>query len=86
MARMEQVDPKSRAANILGIRGHEEGLISLKEIGGKLVGTEFTQAHPRSAQRWAKKQPDLPERMIETGQMRPEDFPRSLRSFLKPKK
>ena len=83
LARMEQVDPKSRAAHILGIRGNKKGLITLNEIGGKLTGTEFTQADPRSAQRWAKKQPNLPERMVETGQMSPADFPKSLRSFLK---
>ena len=82
VARMGQVDPRNRAVQITARRGQKDGLYKISDIDGKLVGTEFTQGHTRSAQRWEKDESDLPERMIEKGEMRPEDFPRPFRDYL----
>ncbi len=83
VARMAQTDAPSRAVLITGLRGSKEKLYRREDINGMLAGTDFTQASPRSVQRWDKKEPNLPERMITTGQMRREDFPERLRAFLK---
>ncbi len=83
VARMAQTDPKSRAVGITGLRGSNEGLYRREDINGVIAGTEYAQASPRSLQRWDKKEPNLPERMIETGQMCREDFPEKFRAFLK---
>ena len=80
---MGQVDSKSRAAHILARRASKQGLIKIRDIDGAITGTAITPADPRSSLRWLKNEPNLPERMIKTGQMSPEDFPRRFRSFLK---
>ncbi len=83
LARMGQVDPESRSVHILARRAAKEGLMKVSEIDGKISGTGFTQAGDRTSQRWAAKEPDLPERMVRKGQMRPEDFPAFVRKFLR---
>lgn len=80
---MAQTDAPSRAVGITGLRGCKERLLKLEDINGILAGTGYTQASPRSVQRWDKKEPNLPERMIETGQICREDFPERLRAFLR---
>ena len=84
IAEMGQGDPKSRAVHILARRAREAGVLKVQDIGGKLVGTEFDQSYPRTSFRWAKNEPDLPERMVRTGQMTREDYPEFVRNFLRP--
>ena len=83
VAEMAQVDPESRMAHILARRAHNAGVLPINAIDGKLTGTRFTRASERSSLRWIKNEPDLPERMIRTGQMSVDDVPLYLRSFLR---
>jgi hypothetical protein len=82
VAEMGQVDAASRAAHTLGRRVAQDGLIQVGDIGGKLAGTRFEQVDERTSLRWFKDDPSLPERMIRTGQMTREDFPKLFRSYL----
>ena len=81
VAEMAQVDPESRSVHILCRRAHEAGVLPINAIDGRLTGTRFTRASERSSLRWAKSEPDLPERMVRTGQMSVDDVPVCVRSF-----
>lgn len=85
LAEVAQVDPKSRAAHILARRAAEEKMLRIRDIDGTLTGTSIERADPRSSLRWYQEDQDLPERLIENGYARPEDFPKRLRSFIRTK-
>lgn len=83
VAEMGQIDAASRAAYTLGRRAAKDGMVRVRDIGAKLTGTRFEQVDERTSLRWFNDDPDLPERMIRTGQMTREDFPPLLRSYLR---
>ena len=83
VAVMGQIDAASRAVHTLGRRAARDGMIKVRDIGGKLAGTRFEQVDERTSLRWFQDDPDLPERMIRTGEMRREDFPPLFRSYLR---
>lgn len=83
IARMQQVPPRSRAIHILARRASKEGLLRVKDIDGQFAGTSVERADPKSSKRWVEKEPNLPERLIDSGLLSVNDVPRPLRSFLR---
>ena len=80
---MEQVDPKSQAVHVAARRAKAAGIVKIQDINGKLVGTPFEQVSERSSLIWATKKSNLPEKMIEAGEMTLEDFPAWTRPGIK---
>lgn len=80
---MEQKDSKSQAVHVAARRAKANGIVKIQDINGKLIGTPFDQATERATLNWSLKKPNLPERMIDAGEMIPSDFPALTRPFLK---
>ena len=48
-----------------------------------MAGANYPQANERSSRNWELKEPDLPEKMIISGEMTIDEFPAFTRPFLK---
>ena len=75
VAGMEQVDPKIRAIYVAARRASDAGIVKVQEIGGRMAGTGTEQVSDKSSYNWSRDEPDLPEKMIDAGEMTRDDFP-----------
>ncbi len=83
MANMEQVGSKDRARHVAARRAGASGIVKIQDINGRMAGVNYPQANERSSRNWELKEPDLPEKMIISGEMTIDEFPASTRPFLK---
>lgn len=76
-------DPFMRAVHILSKRLVAARIFTVGQIDTELQRLGYEYVEDRKVRYWAQMQPDLPERLIEMGVAKPEDFPRWARPFLR---
>lgn len=76
-------DALTRARYIAAHRAAKDRLLRTGDIPGRMAREGIEPVSDRTIREWARREPDLPERLLSGGLARPEDFPRFVRPLLK---
>jgi hypothetical protein len=73
----------TRAQYVAAHRAAKAGLLHMSDIAGRMANVGIEPVSDRTIREWARREPDLPERLLTSGLARLGDFPQFVSPYLK---